>query len=425
MENDKQVNKYSLDKVKNTFLDDNLLTKKNKPEIYSLPEEFAKSKRNKNLLVYGMILLYAAIIGVGVYMLTSSEDRKSKRVEVNIAEFKQFNLMELLEQKKENEQKLAQLQKELAKVKADSLEQIRKLTPEEQRKAMAELNEKLQKLETEYTAEVKSNKKALKSLEKSISKEKKLNEKSARQAEKLVEDYQKLNQRKSRDIQDIIASYENKITKLKAEFDSDLERLVSRYNPTFSGGKISTILKSDPGVIGKSSWSKYAKTLQNEGILSKQESDNLNQKIENQAIIIGNLQEIGFTNSIPQALVRLEQISKSIINDYEIICGKLAEMVSQKKTEVNAFEYALNFMSQDDSIAGYVLDARSSRLVIYLCNGYSATRGEIAQIFKKGKDFSPIAEIELIPEGKKVTAKIKKRFGSAKIEPFDRIILKN
>ncbi len=424
MGTDKQMNNYNLEKVKETFLNDALLTKKTKPEIYSLPDEFAKSKRNKSLLVYAMVLLYAFIIGAGVYLLTFMEEQKSKRVEVNIAEFKQFNLMELLEQKKENEQKLVQLQKELEKVKADSLAQIRKLTPEEQRKAMAELNEKLQKLEVEYKAEVKSNKKALKNLEKTVASEKKRNEKSTRETEKMVEDYQKLNQKKADDIQKITESYEAKITKLRTEFEKDLERLIERYNPTFSKGEIATVLDSNFDVTIRGSWNSYVKKLQSEGIVSNQEIDNLRQKIKNQTIIIENLQEIDFINSIPLALKRLEQLSSSIINDYEALCGRLVDLTIQKKSKADNFEYAMSYLTQSSNVAGFVLDARgSSQLIIYLNRDYSVTKGETAQIYKNGNDLSPIAEIELYPENDKVTAKVKKRFGSAKIEPFDKVIL--
>lgn len=425
MENDKQMNNNSLEKVKQTFLNDDLLTKKSKPEIYSLPEEFAKSKRNKSFLVYGMILLYASAIGLGVYLLTSTEEQKSKRVEVNIAEFKQFNLDELLEKKREDEQKLAQLQKELAKVKADSLEQIRKLTPEEQRKAMADLNEKLQKLEADYDIEVKQNKKTLKQLEKSVAKEKKRGEKSARKAEKLVEDYQKLNQKKNEDLQAITERYDKKVAILQAEFNEDLESLVARYNPTFSKGKIAVVLDSNFEVSPKGSWNKYIKTLVNDGIISQQQADGIRQKIQGQTVIIESLQEIGFINSIPLALKKLEQVTSSIISDYEAVCEKLMGLIDQKNKKTDSMEYALNYLALNNGADGFVLDIRqSAQLIIYLNGNASVASGDLAQIFKNDADSVLIAEIQLYPENGLITAKIKKRFGSAKIEPYDKVLLK-
>ena len=419
------MNKYNLDKVKQTFLNDDLLTKKPKPKVYSLNDEFAKSKRNKSFLVYGIILFYALIIGFGVYLLTSLEDQKNKRVEVNIAEFKQFNLNELLEKKKEDERKLAQLQKELAKVKADSLEQIRKLTPEEQRKAMAELNQKLQRLEEEYKSEVKQNKKTLKQLKKSVAKEQKRSEKKVREVEKLAEDYQKLTEKKNEDLHEITERYDKKVAKLQAEFNEDLENLVARYNPTFSRGKIAAVLDSNFEVSHKGSWNKYIKTLMKYGIINQQQLDGLRQKIQSQTVIIESLQEIGFINSIPLALKKLEQVSSSIINDYEAVCKKLMGLIDQKNKKTDSMEYALNYLARNNGANGLVLDIRqSAQLIIYLNGNASVASGDLAQIFKNNADSVPIAEIQLFPENGLITAKIKKRFGSAKIEPYDKVLLK-
>jgi len=372
-----------------------------------------------------MILLYASAIGFGVYLLTSAEEQKSKRVEVNITEFKQFNLDELLKKKKEDEQKLALLQKELAKVKADSLEQIRKLTPEEQRKAMAELNAKLQKLEAEYATEVKQNKKSLKQLEKSMSKQKKSSEKSARKAEKLVENYYKLSQKKSADIQELNEEYERKIVKLREEYNDNLEQLMARYNPTFSGGEITAVLGSAYQVTKQRSWNKNAKVLIKDGILSEQQISGLRQKINNQSVIIENLQEVGFINSIPLALEKLEELSSSIISGYEAICEKLMSLIDQKNKQTDSIEYAINYLAQNNGADGFVIDIRqSAQLIIHLSPDILVTKGAIAQVLKNDPNSIPIAEIQLYPEGDLITAKIKKRFGSAKIEPFDKVLLK-
>jgi F0F1-type ATP synthase membrane subunit b/b' len=425
MENDKQMNNYNLEKVKQAFLYDDLLTKKSKPEVYSLADEFAKSKENRGFLVYGMILIYALIIGFGVYLLTSMEDQKSKRVEVNIAEFKQFNLDELLEKKKKDEEKLAQLQKELAKVKADSMAQIRKLTPEKQRKAMAELNEKLQKLEAEYATEVKQNKKTLKQLEKSVAKQKKSSEKKARKAEKLVEDYQKLSQKKSADIQKLTEAYERKIEQLREEHNGELERLIARYNPTFSEGIIAAVLGSDFQVSRRRSWSKNVKALIKDGILTEQQLSGLRQKINNQAVIIESLQEVGFINSVPMALEKLKQISSSIVADYEALSEKLLDLIDQKNKNKDRLEFALNHLARNDGADGFVIDIRqSTQLIIYLSADVSTAKGALAQVYKNDTDSILLAEIQLYPKADLITAKIKKRFGSAKIEPFDKVLLK-
>lgn len=425
MENDKQMNNLHLEKVKKTFLNDDLLTKNIKPQIYSLPDEFVKSKRNKSFLVYGLILLYASIIAGGVYLLTAIEEQKNRRVEVNIAEFRQFNLMELLEEKKASEAKLIKLQGELEKVRADSLRQIQKLTPEEQRKAMAELNEKLKKLEAEYEDEVKSKAKALKTLQKSITSEKRRTQKSIREVEELTQDYQKLKQKKSVEIKELTVDYEAKITELTSEYERKIESLILRYNPIYSKGEIKTVINSDLGIRAKGFWRNYAKNLSDAGLLSEGEAKELREKIEAQKIILDNLGNIRFTNSVPLALKRLEQLSQSIIGDYEAICKKLGPRASEKPHNLAGFEYALNCLARNNNVDGYVLDARkSSQLIIFLKDNSSVRKGDRAQVLKNDAAGSIIADIEFYFEADQLTAKVKKRYGKIGIAPFDKVRLR-
>ncbi|NLW49066.1 MAG: hypothetical protein GXY86_17260, partial [Firmicutes bacterium] len=231
--------------------------------------------------------------------------------------------------------------------------------------------------------------------------------------------------KKSADIQELNEEYERKIVKLREEYNDNLEQLMARYNPTFSGGEITAVLGSAYQVTKQRSWNKNAKVLIKDGILSEQQISGLRQKINNQSVIIENLQEVGFINSIPLALEKLEELSSSIISGYEAICEKLMSLIDQKNKQTDSIEYAINYLAQNNGADGFVIDIRqSAQLIIHLSPDILVTKGAIAQVLKNDPNSIPIAEIQLYPEGDLITAKIKKRFGSAKIEPFDKVLLK-
>ncbi len=434
MENDKQINSYNVEKIKNIFLSDDLLVQDARQEVYSLTDEFTKSKKNKNRLAQALIFLYIAVIGCGAYFLTTIEENKNKRIEVNIAEFRQFNLIELLAEKRESEEKLAQLQQELEDFRTKSMEQIKKLSPKEQQKAIAALNEKMKALEESYNRQIREKEIALAALEKSIEAEKQKIASTSQQSETVIKNYQSINQVQQAENERLMIEYEAKIAKLNGEHQAELEllkqenqktidELIARYNPKFNRGEILSAINAKMGNKQVKSNNRYDRILAEEGILSEQDFNQINKKVQNQKIIIDGLQEVGYENSVPVALNKLDQLSQSAAGDYEHLWMKLAERIREKNTYIDSYEYALKYLAMMGRETGYVIDARNqNRLIIFIDQIYSIKKGDFAYIFKN--DSTPIAKIELNPENGRVTAKVKEVIKPIKIEPFDKILLK-
>ncbi len=434
MENDKQISNMNMDQVKNVFLSEDLLVKNIKPEIYSLPEEFAKSKKNKNLLVYGFIFLYVATIGFGTYFLTSVENQKSRRVEVDIPEFRQFNFIELLAEKKANEEKLAELQKELTNLRTSRMKEIEKLSPQNQQRAIAEMNEKLKKLEDSYKQQINLREESLRALQKSVTGDQQRIAQNLRETQSQVKKYQDLNQMQGAELVRINTEYEAKIARVKTEQQAEIDSLKKenqalmdaltlRYNPIFSKGEIAAVINGKIANPNSPTLHKYDKTLNSTNIQSEQAFNQLRRKIQNQKTIIDNLQKIPYTNSIPLALSSLEQLSQSIISDYETLWSGLAEQVKARGNYLGSFDYAMNYLSMTRRESGFVIDSRNpSRMLIFIDQVYSLKKGDMAYVFKN--DDAPVAKIELSPENGRVVAKVKEVLRPVKIEPFDKILLK-
>ncbi len=423
-----------IEKVKSIFLSDDLLAKAAKPEIYSLPEEFAKSKKNKNFLVKFLIILYIAVIGCGAYYLTIIEANKSKRIEVNIAEFRLFNLMELLAEKKENEAKLAQLQRELEDFRKKSLEQIGKLPPRERQKAIAALNEEMKALEESYLRQIREKEQALASLEKAIAAQQREIEAVAKESEAIIRNYQSINQSQQLENQRLIIEYEEKIAALKAGHQAELEQLkqdhkkmsddlILRYNPRFNRGEIAAAINSRLGSSQRVNFNKYNRILADESGFNEDDFNQLRKEIYYQEVIIDGLRNVGYQNSVPAALRKLSELSRSIIQKYEKIWGDLSAGIKEKNDYIESYEYALKYLAMTGRETGYVIDPRNTkRMLVFIDQIYSVKKGDIAYIFKN--DAVPVAKVRLDPAGGQTFAAVVETLKPVKIEPFDKILLK-
>lgn len=434
MENDKQINNFSVEKIKSIFLSDDLLVKNVKQEVYSLADEFAKSKKNKNSLTFVLIFIYVVVIGCGSYFLTTFEENKNKRIDVNIAEFRQFNLVELLAEKKDNEEKLAQLQQELEDYRVKAMEQIKKLSPKEQQKAIAVLNEKMKTLEESYSRQIKEKEKALATLEQSINAEKQRIAAAARENETVIHNYQNLAQTKQMENERLILEYEDTIAKLKADHQGELEltkqenqktieELIARYNPKFTRGEIASVINSKSRAKSVKINDKYDRILAAEDVLSEAEFNQINKNVQSQKVLIKGLQEVGYENSVPVVLDKMDQLLDSLINDYGNLWRTLAGRLREKNERINSYDYALKYMAMTGRETGYVIDPRNpNRMIIFIDQIYSVKKGDYAYILKN--DSTPIAKIELDPGKGGITAKVKEVLKPIKIEPFDKILLK-
>jgi hypothetical protein len=450
MENDKQINghgpgnAHDLEQTKRFFLSEELLAKSQKPEVYSLADEYAKSKRNKSFLVYFLVFSYIAAIGIGVFFIDKLEENRNKRIEVNIAEFRQFNLMELLMEQKENEEKLVKLQQELENLRTSSQKELEKLSPQSQQKAMAAANEKIKKLEEDYNQEIRSRQDAIIALQKTIAAEKqKLGAKT--QAGATLENANKNTnistisvQIQEAALEKVKAEYEAKIESLKADHQKELndlkkenEKLIDtltlRYNPVFSQGEMASIINSRLGNTGSGTLNKYTKILADENIFFEQDFNTLRNKLRDQGTIIDNLRAIPYINSVPPALNRLNRLSDSIVFDYETLWTSLAQRLKEKNDYINGYNFALSYLSTTRGENGYVIDARdSNRLVVFINRSYSVKKGDIGFIYKN-EDMAmaiAIAKVEFIPERGRIIARVASMLRADKIEPFDKILLK-
>ena len=105
-------NKITKPSGKELFLK-NLLSDYEKPQVYSLEEEFAKTKKNQDnkpyFVFFGFIVL---LIGTTVFA-THYLEIKAKQISIDISDFEDLRLKETLSAAKENEEELGRKKTEL------------------------------------------------------------------------------------------------------------------------------------------------------------------------------------------------------------------------------------------------------------------------------------------------------------------------
>ncbi|MEW8119841.1 MAG: hypothetical protein AB2792_21985, partial [Candidatus Thiodiazotropha sp.] len=101
-----------IERSKALFLHDIISEFRNRQQRYDVGEEFAKTKKNRSLLIYAVILGMVAVFSIGVYLLTDYIQKDSKNIIVDIDDFKDVKLQELLDTVKRYESGLQQARRE-------------------------------------------------------------------------------------------------------------------------------------------------------------------------------------------------------------------------------------------------------------------------------------------------------------------------
>ena len=85
-------------------------------EIYDLEGEFAKTKKNRSLLVPFVTILTLAVLGLVAWGITSSIQKANNAAPVDVAAFDDLNLKDLLDSAKRNENDMATAQSALSQM---------------------------------------------------------------------------------------------------------------------------------------------------------------------------------------------------------------------------------------------------------------------------------------------------------------------
>ncbi len=408
-------------------------------KVYSLEDEFVKTRKNKNWLVFFIVLVFILLITAFISIFTYYTGEKDKNIDISITEFNDLRLKEILNSSRLAENNIQirnnELQSLIVEMKNKILEinnryLVRENAVLDKGMSASAARERIQELKnaekseisgvrTQYEAKISEKR----SLISKIQAEKKAEELKLEKAKKEsgnIADENKVYAMKMKSLSD---SSQSGLTSMADYYNRYINYLILKYNPVFS----TTGLKSS---IDKNSKRNEVKTLrdyddlfQKENVISRKRFDDLRVKIDEHDMLVQRLIGVGYENSVPPALRSIDNLSSSIVNDYENLWFGLVSTVRLKNSQIEDYKTALDAVLKERPESGYVISAENpSKISIHINRLLTVKEGGTGLVFRTDDKY--IGQIEFYRTADGMKAKVVSLAGSNKMRPFDRILIK-
>ena len=409
MDNENQITDL-VERSKIDFLRDAVRELREQKKLYDLDEEFAKTKKNRNpLVLITVVLVVVLFVGVGVVVRYFTQ-QSSRNVQINISDFEDVNLKDLLDLSKKNETRLANIRRELATFKEmqassrlgiqqDAGNRIEILAnqslgnqkrQEEIKKIRDEEKGKIAAVNKEYSGKIQGKEEEIAGIQKEIDEYDSRMLTQARQQEEVLNnqlrlfDIERTNlidsydsridnltvmhdrqvkslEKQKKEVVDLLKSrhaselaqlknnHVTQLANLEQKHATEIEDTIGLYNPTFTDGRMGLLLGEliDQSLLD-TEVAAYRDILDDEGILSERDFQRMNSSLQEFSVVLARLQETPYINSVPGALDQLEYRNRVIVRDYEILWEKLADVVQEKNDVIG--ERDSTIATRDNSI---------------------------------------------------------------------------
>ncbi|MCA1754572.1 MAG: hypothetical protein LC641_07745 [Spirochaeta sp.] len=378
MDNEREV-KHLVEKSKMLFLQGIIEDFRRRQSQYDLGTEFAKTKKNRTILVpavVGVLVLFFALSAVAITWYTEA---RTADIMVSIDEFADVDLRELLDSARrlDAEMDLVQRQRaelirrrdrEIAQVEGRVRRDIdllanRDLTEQQRSQQAAQIRadeeSQVEEVEAMYAEELDELNLEIEALTTQMA------QYDARQVEQAEESEAQLDSQRrlfELEMEEQATEYEQQIEQLMVEqeqqvaelenFVANLEEglrdarqreinaLIRRYNPQFEEGEVAEVLlQENSGMsFGDISPPEYSSILADEGILSEAEFSDTLQDIREFHVLIGALRAVPYRNSVPDILEGIESRAVAVIWRYEALRQGYADAVARRDEQIEEQE---------------------------------------------------------------------------------------
>jgi len=429
------------DKIKNlpaapgsSFLPDEIRDVDGKIEVYSLEDEFAKTKKNKSYRLYITIFLFTAIIGFLTYAFTNYLVQKDKDVPIDIKEFEDLRLKEVLQSANISEARIEMVSMRIQAIRIEMLNDIldirkKSLSQELDVTAMnipqAEKEVKLKAIREKeaqnlrwgrarYNGKILREKRKLWALETEIRKNRASIKK--KKAEGYVTNEDRLNNLKMEKLKD---SRTRGMKGVRDYYESYMRYLTLRYNPIFRSSRLKAIVaekgsdKTDP----IPNIAAYRALLKEKSGFNESRFNALRKNIEDDLLLVQRLRSIPNINSVAPSIRAIDALTKNIVKEYEVLWGSLSR-------SLEGYQYAMQHHLKASNVAqGIILDGRNLKLILFEIQAGQIVRpGDAATVVRgQGKKQAYVGTLEFyykdgLLRGKMEAPKLKP-------EPFDMLVL--
>ncbi|TVR71569.1 MAG: hypothetical protein EA427_04375 [Spirochaetaceae bacterium] len=391
MDNDRKVNPSEpgserstdiVERSKMVFLREIVNEFKRRQQQYDLETEFAKTKRNRSvvipLAVVGLILIFGVVVaGVTRYIQSSS-----LAITVDIDDFADVNLRDILDEAQRLQNQLEVAQRELRDLQEQRDVQIRQFerardreigllaesplgsaarTAREQ-ELRNEAEQQIAAVRVETEPAIQELQERIADLQDRIAQYDSRQLEQAREQEEILNNQQRLfelemaevRDRYERQIERLTSDYEREISELEqfqAEFErtirmrhsEELARLRARhadeiaaltlsFNPRMDGEALQPLLDAAPpaGITAFTGPGPFRPVLQEEGAASPGDYRAVQRQYEDFLLLLDRMRAIPFQNSVPPLLEQLDFRARDLVRQYDRIWRALGDSVQER-----------------------------------------------------------------------------------------------
>jgi len=410
-------------------------------DVYSLEEEYAKSRKNKNTLMNVLVAAFLGAVVAGAVAYTVYIQNIGKNITIDISDFEDVKLLELISQTRQGEARIADMQRELFEMKIDLEDEIekirqeftglkdgieaREIPDEEKRRQLNDVNSRMNSrvaaVQRQYSAKIDQKEKDIAAAEKEVAEAKK---KMGPQGQLTQSVLGGTDQLYALQIDKIREYYTKRIDNINARHQQDVERLIELYNPRYSEARLNQIISRSvreyqmppsmlDGVEGD---------IKKENAANEEDIARIRNNISEQMLLLERMERVPYKNSIPRSILHVKSLSKSTYLSYDEIVHDLIREVRKKNETIAVYSYALDNYIRNENESGFVLDARNpSRISLFVNRNYPVRDGDIAYVFRN--DDEMIGSIKVQISDKRYYG-VPVRINPGKtVMPFDKIML--
>lgn len=407
-------------------------------DIYSLEDEFAKTKKNKNIGLYLTIGLFFVVVIGSALAFSIYIQSQNKNVAINISEFEDIRLKEVIDSARSHENNLDLLEIKLEILKVVQAKEILEIKRKYHQRELELLVEELPQKETDLkitqirTAEqreiaavnrsfedqVQAKIQEIEDVKKQLA-EKKLAEETGKQDS--VSNVDRLNALK---MEELKKSNDSGVISLRQYYESYIAYLTALYNPVFVSPHIQSIIEASKTVGRKNPVSGYHSVFQQEGVFSYNDYQNLQQKIVDHKTLLTRIQRIPYQGTVSPTLNAISDLTNSIENDYETMLRQVATALRQKNGIIANYQVAFDAMLADKAENGYIINAENDKdIQIHLNEIFGNPINVMAIVFREDDEYIGKIRISKMENNGILKASVIELAKNKVIQPFDKILL--